>query len=100
MAEKSEGSPDTRWQCDRSLSHCNLYMLQNGVATDVTFVFRTQGEEDVEMSAHKYVLIARSPYFYKMFYRSIPESEDRVLIEDTAPKIFKELLRYARIGTE
>ena len=39
MAAKGETSNiDENWQFNKSLAQCNKYMLENGIATDVTFL--------------------------------------------------------------
>ena len=96
--------PDQPWHQDKSMLSCNKYMFENSLATDVTFSVRdilypaktSPGEEAKEsqgrmIDAHKYVLMARSPVFWKMF------AEDKVnkmpiVVNDAHPDAFYQML--------
>ncbi len=64
---------------------------------DVTFRFP---ERQVELKAHRAILVARSPVFARMFHHSGMEeaSTGRVDIEDVEPIVFKQLLHYLYSG--
>ena len=68
-------------------------MFKNEISCDVHFKVAHNEEKHVDIPAHKYMLISRSPVFYAMFCGELAES-DTVRIEDIDPKAFKEMLRW------
>ncbi len=98
MASKSPSSNrgEAGWQVERSLSECNKYMLEHRVGTDVTFAIHSQSGVVTEVTAHKYMLISRSPVFEAMFCGSLAcsDGEDgKVRISDVDADAFEELLK-------
>ena len=75
------------WQSGKWLADCNMHMLVNQIACDVTFRF--DGTSEV-IPAHKYVLISRSCVFYHILSdEEITEFE----IHDVNVPVFKTFLR-------
>lgn len=66
----------------------NLYL--DSKTSDVCFVFSTETER---VSAHKCILSIVSPVFDAMFYGSMIEKDD-VLIVDASAAAFKEFLQF------
>lgn len=65
-------------------------LLQSGNLADVTLVV---GEKDFHV--HKAILASRSPVFCAMFQHDMKERrENRVVIEDLAPEVVEEMLRF------
>lgn len=82
------------WQSTRSLVDCNRYMLENQCQCDVTFLLvPSNGVESSRISAHKYVLMARSPVFMAMFTGPLAEHDDVIKVTDVSSECFKALLR-------
>ncbi|XP_060064933.1 BTB/POZ domain-containing protein 6-like [Ylistrum balloti] len=78
------------WQCGKPLIDCLQHICSSGTASDVTFIV---GEDEKKISAHKLILISRSPVFYAMFEGALPEKGD-VVIPDIQDTIFKTFLGY------
>jgi len=78
------------WQCNKSLTECLGHLLEEKIATDVTFLL---GEDRQLVRAHKLILISRSPVFYAMLEG--PMSEKAVIpIPDFSKDAFELFLRY------
>jgi len=93
---------DTAWQESKSLSQRNRYMLENEIATDVCFEFRSPGNSVTLVRAHTFMLIRSSPVFEAMFCGGMCEARadrDNIKIEDIDAKTFKEMLRFDWICT-
>ena len=96
---KRSGSPtdtDPDWQTERSVLECNRYMLENQTECDITFLLVPADDnngEAVTVSAHKYVLISRSPVFFAMFTGPLAERDSQVKVTDIPLHCFKMLLR-------
>ena len=88
---------DTDWQKNKSVLECNRYMFESTIASDVVFRVHSPDGATVDIPAHKYVLIARSPVFEALFCGgfSDPSSADcgKVEISDVEPEAFRELLK-------
>ena len=78
------------WQVNNNLSKCIKFLLTSQMYCDVTFKV---GREGQLMKTHKLVLTARSPVFERMFYGSMSESTDPIVIPDIEPDGFASLLR-------
>ncbi|XP_062586439.1 BTB/POZ domain-containing protein 6-like [Saccostrea cucullata] len=81
------------WQCDKSVVECVHYMLTNQIACDVTIFV---GPEKIEVKAHRFILIARSPVFFEKL-RSCSASEEfryKVNIPNIEVDTFQTFLRY------
>ena len=81
---------DQDWQLNKGALACHRYMLENEKYCDVTFTFP---EESRGISAHKYVLISRSPVFEAMFTGPARDESGKVDIVDINKDCFKEMLK-------
>ena len=86
------------WQIGKNVLECNKYMFENSIQCDVTFTFQPSDKIKKSMgghllSAHKYVLISRSPVFYAMFCGPAKDESGLVTIEDIDIASFTEILR-------
>ncbi|KAL3881237.1 hypothetical protein ACJMK2_027693 [Sinanodonta woodiana] len=89
--ESSQTSEDTWWQSDKSVTECNLYMLTFQIECDVTFLV---GDAQEHIKAHKYVLISRSPEYFRKFTKQERSQNISMKVPDIQPKIFREVLKY------
>ncbi len=86
------------WQLGKKVLECNKHMFEHAIECDVTFSFppsdgpRRPKEGDV-ISAHKYILISRSPVFYAMLSGPARDESGRISIEDINVESFREMLR-------
>ncbi|XP_046547715.1 BTB/POZ domain-containing protein 6-like [Haliotis rubra] len=87
--KESSGFVDD-WQSGKTVTECNLRMLDTEDFSDVTF---RVGSEQQAVQAHRYVLVSRSCVFHAMFCGKLAEKEE-VSIPDIEPNIFKEFLRF------
>ncbi|XP_048245026.1 BTB/POZ domain-containing protein 6-like isoform X1 [Haliotis rufescens] len=78
------------WQAGKTVTECNLRMLETEDLSDVTF---RVGSEKQVVRAHRYVLVSRSCVFHAMFCGPLAETGE-VTIPDIEAHIFKEFLRY------
>ncbi|XP_060064922.1 BTB/POZ domain-containing protein 1-like [Ylistrum balloti] len=78
------------WQAGKSLSESFDYILTSSLANDVTFIV---GQDKERISAHKLVLICRSPVFFAMLMGHLADTEE-ITIPDISSETFKILLRY------
>ncbi|OWF55515.1 BTB/POZ domain-containing protein 2 [Mizuhopecten yessoensis] len=83
-------SPSSYWQVGKTLSECFDHVFTSGIVSDVTFLV---GEEMERISAHKLVLMSRSPVFYPMLEGPMAEKGD-IPIPDISDETFKLFLRY------
>lgn len=60
---------------------------------DIQFVFP---ESSIRLPAHRFALAIRSSVFKAMFFGSLPEQSDEIVVTDVPPDIFTSLLRYER----
>lgn len=92
MASSSNGRG---WQTGKPLSECVERMLDDEIATDVNIIIKSpvEGEPDIKIATHKFMLCARSPVFEAMFSGSYLESKGEVLINDAEPGSFRDMLR-------
>ncbi len=83
------------WQLNKSIVECNKYMLENQQHCDITFTFgvNREGKEEA-LSAHKYVLICRSPVFEAMLMGPARMETNVIAIEDIDKDSFMEVLRF------
>ena len=82
------------WQKNKTLSQSMIYMLQNKILSDVTFYMKYADEKEQNISAHKFVLMSRSPVFYTMF-NTVEELREKgdVVITDIPSDAMLEFLR-------
>ncbi|XP_033726035.1 BTB/POZ domain-containing protein 6-like [Pecten maximus] len=83
-------SPPVDWQVGKTLSESFDHLLTSGIASDVTFIV---GEEKNRVSAHKLVLLSRSPVFYAMLEGPMAEKGE-ITIPDITLEAFNLFLRY------
>ncbi|XP_048245650.1 BTB/POZ domain-containing protein 6-like [Haliotis rufescens] len=88
--ESRESGYVDNWQSGKTVTECNLCMLDTEDFCDVTFLL---GSEKQVVRAHRYVLVSRSCVFHAMFCGPLAEKGE-VTIPDIAADIFKEFLRY------
>ncbi|XP_046566626.1 BTB/POZ domain-containing protein 6-like [Haliotis rubra] len=99
--KRQESGYVDNWQARKTLTQCNLRMLETEDFSDVTF---RVGSQQQVVRAHRYVLVSRSCVFHAMFCGPLAEKGE-VTIPDIDADIFKEFLRYiytdeARIDAE
>ena len=69
-------------------------MLEHQLYCDVTFIFGSNKEDrEGKISAHKYMLICRSPVFEAMLMGPARMERDEIVIEDIDKDSFEEVLR-------
>ena len=78
------------WQANKKLNKCARFALDNEMHCDVEFKV---GREGMLFKAHKLILALRSPVFERMFYGSLPETSNPIIIPDFEPGGFASLLR-------
>ncbi len=86
-------SSTDEWMFTASLHECNKYMFEEELATDLIFTFPTPDGSQVQVQAHRYILISRSPVFRAMLCGLMAPKND-VKVEDVNAEAFKEILRY------
>ncbi|XP_046340688.2 BTB/POZ domain-containing protein 6-like isoform X1 [Haliotis rufescens] len=89
-SEHEESGYVDNWQSGKSVTECNLRMLDTEDFSDVTF---RVGSEKQVVRAHRYVLVSRSCVFHAMFCGPLAEKGE-VTIPDIEADIFREFLRY------
>ena len=83
-------APTQDWQSSASVTDGLKRLWHDEVATDVVFAFPRCGEI---LKAHRNVLMARSPVFYRMFSPPFYQPGEDIRIDDLEPQVFKDLLR-------
>ena len=87
------------WQFHKSLTESIKYLYEHQIACDVHF--RVGPQDNLEdISAHKTILLARSPVFFAMFCGSMAEQTDIISIPDLDIESFKLMLEYVNIYFE
>ena len=91
---------ETSWQANRTLVQCNRQMLRCHIACDVTFSVGQTEETAEEISAHKYMLMSRSPVFYAMFCGQMSEAASdngTIRVPDVEPDAFRHMLELVGV---
>ncbi|XP_033725452.1 BTB/POZ domain-containing protein 6-like [Pecten maximus] len=88
-------APPSDWQGGKTLIESFDHLLTSGIASDVTFIV---GEERNRISAHRLVLLSRSPVFYAMLEGPMAEKGE-ITIPDISSETFKLFLRYLYTDT-
>ncbi len=85
---------DFGWQSGMTLGSANRHMLDNEIATDVTFLV-DEAPNQQQIQAHKYILVSRSPVFFAMLCGDLSEAytNEPIKIPDATPNAFKALLK-------
>lgn len=78
------------WQCGKSLVECLDHLFTAEIACDVTFVIGQRKKKKI--SAHKAILISRSPVFYAMLEGPLAE-KGQITITDISVETFSAFLR-------
>ncbi|XP_045209138.2 BTB/POZ domain-containing protein 6-like [Mercenaria mercenaria] len=91
LLERKMDDTSNDWQSGKSLAETNLYMLDNGLGSDITFFVGNKGER---VLAHKFMLTSRSQVFYAMFYGQLAETGQGVIIPDIEAEVMKTFLRF------
>ncbi len=84
------GKAELDWQCNKTVLECNQYMLEKQLDCDIKFTFPA---EDKSISAHKFVLISRSPVFYAMLAGPAKDESGEVSIKEISYDCFWQMLR-------
>ena len=120
MTSSDSEEADGVWSVRQSsVLSANRHMFDRQLACDVHFIVQGYGDEHVvSVGAHRYVLLSRSPVFYRMFCAATDEPcEDKddeaealehdagddteafrqkeIRIDDMPSEAFKQLMRYA-----
>lgn len=89
------------WQVGKTVLQSSIFMFENKIATDVCFEVGLPDQSTVDITAHKYALISRSPVFEAMFCGSMIENNcnvncgaQKIRISDVEPEAFQEALRW------
>ncbi|XP_033726299.1 BTB/POZ domain-containing protein 6-like [Pecten maximus] len=85
-----ENQSEQDWQIGKSLIQCLDYLFTSGLACDVTFLV---GEEKEKISAHKSILLSRSPVFFAMLEGDLAE-KGFITVPDISSQAFSMFLRY------
>ncbi|XP_013397050.1 BTB/POZ domain-containing protein 6 isoform X1 [Lingula anatina] len=85
-----DSTPDD-WRKNCGILECNRYMLEKGIASDVSFIV---GEEQEPIPAHKYMLVSRSSVFFTMFYGTLAEKQPEIVVPELDKESFMVVLRY------
>ena len=83
------------WQHGKKVLDCNKYMFENSIECDINFTFpSSDGHKEAPfLSAHKYVLMSRSPVFFAMLAGPARDESGWISIEDINVESFREMLR-------
>ncbi|XP_046340681.2 BTB/POZ domain-containing protein 6-like [Haliotis rufescens] len=79
------------WQSGKTITECNLRMLNTGDFSDVTF---RVGSDKQVVGAHRYILVSRCCVFHAMFCGHLAAEKGEITIPDIEPNVFREFLRY------
>lgn len=78
------------WQSGKTITECNLRMLNTGDFSDVTF---RVGSDKQVVGAHRYILVSRCCVFHAMFSGPLAAEKGEITIPDIEPNVFREFLR-------
>ncbi|XP_045212623.2 BTB/POZ domain-containing protein 3-like [Mercenaria mercenaria] len=80
------------WRDSKSLAGCAEQYLMKGLMSDVTFIFKKDG--DKKLTAHRLILSMRSEVFEAMFFGPMADHHSEIDVEDINQDIFDLMLRY------
>jgi hypothetical protein len=83
-------TPDT-WREASTAAQCLSHLCLSEHLSDISLSFSV--DKSVKLPAHKFVLSMRSAVFEAMFYGSLSEKEETVLIKDVNPEVMRTVLR-------
>ncbi|XP_060606527.1 BTB/POZ domain-containing protein 3-like isoform X2 [Ruditapes philippinarum] len=84
--------PKENWRETRTASQCLSHLCLSEYLSDISFTFKDNHK--IKLPAHKFLLSMRSEVFEAMFYGSLAEKGETVLIEDIKPEVMKTMLRF------
>merc|ERR1719186_1328609 len=64
---------------------------KSSVSTDITFKIKDSG---TEVTAHKNIIGMASPVFNRMFYGSLKESKDVIVVKETSAEAFNAMIDF------
>ncbi|XP_045184616.2 BTB/POZ domain-containing protein 2-like [Mercenaria mercenaria] len=88
----TKSPPDVGWRDKKTAEQCLSHLCLSERLSDIRFTF--SDDKQVVFPAHKFVLSMRSAVFEAMFYGSLAEKGDTVLIEDVDPEAMEVILRF------
>jgi speckle-type POZ protein len=93
--EEMRDNPDTVAIKNQTLAKCMKNLLKDETSLgDMEFIF-SKYDPSTKISAHRCILMARSPVFHAMFTSQMAESVNgKVYVEDIEPNVMKELVTY------
>jgi BTB/POZ domain-containing protein 3/6 len=68
-------------------------MCNNELMADVYFVVSNGGLSSKRFPAHKYVLATGSSVFFAMFYGTLAETREEIVVPDVEPDAFLKMLK-------
>ena len=94
--EKEANNPSASVFCEQFRT-----LLESGAHSDITFIVGVQGEEKVEIRAHRAVLSARSHYFQAMLNEDsrMSESLEGIIRTQHDPTSFRRMLEFIYSNT-
>ncbi|KAL4233704.1 BTB/POZ domain-containing protein 3 [Mactra antiquata] len=81
-----------RWQDDKTLAECNIYMFRNNIQSDVTIIVGTSDREVIK--AHSFILSSRSPEFAKLLQSEEYIGSQVLVLTDIRLDVFKCIIGY------
>jgi len=89
-----DSNPDY-WQTAKiGIRERNAAMCNNELMADIHFLVSFNGGPSKLYPAHKYVLAVGSSVFYAMFYGTLAETGDEIVVPDVEPEAFLKMLKY------
>ena len=83
------------WQTAKTgIRERNAAMCNNELMADIHFRVSYNGGESQVFPSHKYVLAVGSSVFFAMFYGSLAETSEEILVPDVEPEAFLKMLKY------
>ena len=77
---------DTNWK--------TFLTPDSSLPPDVTFLVKGEGEEEVKVPAHRFLLAATSPVFNRQFYGPMKDIREVIEVKDTTPEAFMTMMNY------
>jgi BTB/POZ domain-containing protein 3/6 len=82
------------WQTGKTgIRERNAAMCNNELMADIHFRLSCNSGESQVFPAHKYVLAVGSSVFFAMFYGSLAESGEEIVVPDVEPEAFLKMLK-------
>ena len=77
---------DTNWK--------TFLSPDSSLPPDVTFLVKGEGEEEVKVPAHRFLLAATSSVFNRQFYGPMKDIREVIEVKDTTPEAFMTMMNY------